>query len=65
MKTIPLWLGVDYTDPSATIADQGNPSYAGTITARPATLDTSSTGNKTITYTGSADAAGNVPDSKN
>ena len=54
-------VGVDYTDPSATVADQGNPSYAGTITARPATLDTSSAGNKTITYTAPADAAGNVP----
>ena len=54
-------VGVDYTDPSATVADQGNPSYAGTITARPATLDTSSSGNKTITYTAPADAAGNVP----
>ena len=50
MKTIPLWQ-----------FDQGNPSYAGTITARPATLDTSSAGNKTITYTAPADAAGNVP----
>ena len=54
-------VGADYTDPSATVADQGNPSYAGTITARPATLDTSSSGNKTITYTAPADAAGNVP----
>ena len=54
-------VGVDYTDPSATVADQDNPSYAGTITARPATLDTSSAGNKTITYTAPADAAGNVP----
>ena len=54
-------VGVDYTDPSATVADQGNPSYAGTITARPATLDTSSAGNKTITYTAPPDAAGNVP----
>ena len=56
-------LDAEYTDPSATIADEGNPSYAGTITTTPATLDTSSTGDKIITYTGSADAAGNVPDS--
>ena len=56
-------VGADYTDPSATVADQGNPSYAGTITANPATVDTSSSGNKTITYTAPPDAAGNVPDS--
>ena len=56
-------VGADYTDPGAAIADQDNPSYAGTITARPATLDTSSAGNKTITYTAPPDAAGNMPDS--
>ena len=56
-------LDANYTDRGATITDQDNPSYAGTITTTPATLDTSSTGNKTITYTAPADAAGNVPDS--
>ena len=56
-------LDAEYTDPGAAITDQGNPSYVGTITTTPATLDTSSTGDKIITYTGSADAAGNVPDS--
>ena len=56
-------VGADYTDPGAAITDPNNPSYAGTITANPATVDTSSSGNKTITYTAPADAAGNVPDS--
>ena len=56
-------VGADYMDQSATVADQGNPSYAGTITANPATVDTSSSGNKTITYTAPPDAAGNIPDS--
>ena len=56
-------LGANYTDPGAAITDPNNPSYAGTISANPATLDTSSSGNKTITYTAPADAAGNVPDS--
>ena len=56
-------VGADYTDLGAAITDPNNPSYAGTITANPATVDTSSSGNKTITYTAPADAAGNVPDS--
>ena len=56
-------LGVPYPDPGAAITDPNNPSYAGTITANPATVDTSSSGNKTITYTAPADAAGNMPDS--
>ena len=56
-------LGANYTDPGAAITDPNNPSYVGTIIATPATLDTSSIGNKTITYTAPADAADNVPDS--
>ena len=55
-------VGENYPDPGANITDPNNPSYVGTIVARPATLDTSSAGNKTITYDGSADAAGNMPD---
>ena len=52
-----------YTDPGATATDLGNSSYTPTVTA--STLDTSSVGTTTITYTAPADAAGNVPYSVN
>ena len=42
--------------------DPNNPSYTGTVSANPSTLDTSSVGAQNITYTANADAAGNTPD---
>ena len=51
--------GIIYTDPGATATDLNNPSYEQLATA--STLDTSSVGDTTITYTAPADAAGNVP----
>ena len=53
--------GGTYADPGAIVTDLNNTSYTQDATA--STLDTSSVGNTTITYTAPADAAGNVPDS--
>ena len=53
--------GNSYTDLGATATDLSNPSYEQLATA--STLDTSSIGEKTITYSAPADPAGNTPDS--
>ncbi len=55
--------GETYQDPGTTVSDSNNASYAGPVSA--SSIDTSTLGAKTITYTGTADAAGNVPDSIN
>ena len=52
-----------YQDPGTTITDANNTSYDGTVTATQ--LNTSRLGVQNITYTGSADAAGNIPDPVN
>ena len=56
-----VFKGDTYLDPSATVSDL-NYLSSPTVTALPQSLDTSSVGEKTITYSGPADAAGNVPD---
>ena len=56
-----VFKGDAYLDPSATVSDI-NYLSSPTVTASPQSLDTSSVGAKTITYSGPADAAGNVPD---
>ena len=62
-STVTVLKGNSYSELGTTITDQDNPSYTGTASAT--SIDTSSIGVKTITYTGPADAAGNVPDSIN
>ena len=57
-----VFKGNVYSDQGATIVDPNNPSYTGTVSANPSTLDTSSVGAQNITYTANADAAGNTPD---
>ncbi|MDI1495693.1 MAG: LVIVD repeat-containing protein [Cenarchaeum symbiont of Oopsacas minuta] len=52
-----------YVDPGSSISDSGNPTYTGTVSAT--LLDTSILGVQNITYTGTADAAGNIPDAVN
>ena len=52
-----------YTDPGANATDLNYPSSPQAATASPDNLDTSSLGPQNITYSGPADAAGNVPDS--
>ena len=53
--------GNAYSDPSATVSDTNYLSPQ-TVTALPDNLDTSSLGAQPITYSGPADAAGNIPD---
>ncbi len=52
-----------YQDPGTTISDSNNASYAGSVSNT--SLNTAILGPQNITYTGTADAAGNVPDSIN
>ena len=58
-----VFQGNTYQDPGTTITDANNTSYDGTVTATQ--LNTSRLGVQNITYTGSADAAGNIPDPVN
>ena len=53
-----VFQGNTYQDPGTTITDANNTSYDGTVTATQ--LNTSRLGVQNITYTGSADAAGNI-----
>ena len=55
--------GNTYQDPGTVITDANNDSYDGTVSATQ--LDTSIRGVQNITYTGPADAAGNIPDPVN
>ena len=55
--------GNTYQDPGTVITDANNDSYDGTASATQ--LDTSIRGVQNITYTGPADAAGNIPDPVN
>ena len=55
--------GATYQDPGTVITDANNDSYDGTVSATQ--LDTSIRGVQNITYTGPADAAGNIPDPVN
>ena len=59
-----VFQGDAYSDPSATVSDL-NYLSSPTVTASPANLVTSSLGPQNITYSGPADAAGNVPDDVN
>ncbi|MDI1495715.1 MAG: FG-GAP repeat domain protein [Cenarchaeum symbiont of Oopsacas minuta] len=52
-----------YVEPGFSISDSGNPTYTGTVSAT--SIDTSILGVQNITYTGTADAAGNTPDAVN
>ncbi|MDI1495562.1 MAG: DEAD-box helicase [Cenarchaeum symbiont of Oopsacas minuta] len=54
-----------YVEPGSSIFDSGNPTYAGTVSPSPTSIDTSILGVQNITYTGTADAAGNTPDAVN
>ena len=58
--SITLQIGQTFTPPTVTISDN-DPAYVGTITPTPSSIDTSSVGTFTIRYTGTADAAGNIP----
>ena len=49
-----------YVEPSAVVADN-DPAYSGTISATPSSINTTSPGTFNVTYTASADAAGNIP----
>ena len=55
--------GETYQDPGTTISDENNASYAGPVSA--SSINTTILGSQNITYTGTADAAGNEPDSIN
>ena len=55
--------GATYQDPGTVITDANNASYDGTAFATH--LDTLILGAQNITYTGPADAAGNIPDPVN
>ena len=54
--------GDAYQEPGTAISDSGNASYAGSVSA--SSIDNTILGSQNITYTGTADAAGNVPDQK-
>ena len=54
--------GEIYQDPGATVSDENNISYAGSVSAT--SITTAILGPQNITYAGTADAAGNVPDQK-
>ena len=58
-STVTIELGGSYAEQGATVSDN-DPAYSGTVTES-GTVDASSTGSYTITYTASADAAGNIP----
>ena len=62
-SSITLEIDEPFTPPTVTI-DDNDPSYSGTITntTTPSDVDTSNVGVFTITYMGTADAAGNAPD---
>ena len=61
-SSITLQLGDTFTPPTVTVSDN-DPSYSGSVTAipDPNTIDTSSIGNYTITYSATPDASGNTP----
>ena len=58
--TVEVFEGETYADLGVTVSDDTDSSYSPTITAT--TLDTSVLGAQNITYSATADAAGNVPD---
>ena len=58
--TVEVFEGETYADQGVTVSDDTDSSYSPTITAT--TLDTSVLGAQNITYSATADAAGNVPD---
>ena len=49
-----------YVEPSAIISDN-DPVYSGTISVTPSTINTTMPGSFPVTYTGTADIAGNIP----
>ena len=59
-RTVTTLMGEPYAVPTGVVTDN-NDNYAGSVTATPSTIDTSSVGNFTITYNATADAAGNTP----
>ena len=60
--TVSVLRGDAYLEPGTAISDSGNAAYAGLVSA--SSIDTTILGLQNITYTGTADAAGNVPDKK-
>ncbi len=55
-----VFQGETYQDPGTTISDSNNASYAGSVSNT--SLNTAILGPQNITYTGTADVAGNEPD---